>query len=350
MNDTEILIAGGGTIGLSLALEMRSRGAKVTLIDAEKEGLASMAAAGMLACYDPDNDQALLPLSELSIQLYPSFLERITEWSGEEVAFQTSLTLQKSEEPAIRGTKLSREELHTLLPHVAPSEEYLLLQENSLDPRQLYQALRKAAQAAGVVLQQGVVTKVEEGAKGAAVHLLDERCITTTAFVDSTGAWSALREQAVRPVKGQVLRVRLTEPWLRTQHAGNAVLRTSSIYIVPRTDGTALIGATVEEGAGFDLSLQETTLEAQRLKAAELLPAIAHAPFVEAWSGLRPRAFDGPLPFLGAISEHCFASTAHFRNGILQAPATAFVMAELLTGNASPIDLTPFTPQRMQKL
>jgi glycine oxidase len=150
---------------------------------------------------------------------------------------------------------------------------------------------------------------------------------------------------SVRPRKGQMLRVRLPFPL-------NEVHRSERIYIVPRTRGpqagTALIGATVED-AGFDTSIRSENLSAMRALAAELLPEFASesaAPIVEAWAGLRPTTLDG-LPILGACTQRGrFVATGHYRNGILQAPGTAVIMADIVEGKSPSIDVSALSAQR----
>jgi len=131
------------------------------------------------------------------------------------------------------------------------------------------------------------------------------------------------------------------------------VHRSDEIYIVPRTlgpqAGTALIGATIED-AGFDTSTHPRDLTHLRALAANLLPALADessAPQLEAWAGLRPHTPDR-LPLLGPVepgSRH-FLATGHYRNGILLAPATAVILADLIEAKPSNLDLTSFSPSR----
>ncbi len=126
------------------------------------------------------------------------------------------------------------------------------------------------------------------------------------------------------------------------------VVRTPDIYIVPRTSGPnagrAIIGATIED-AGFDKTLHPSDIAHLRSLAAALLPPLADAPQFEAWAGLRPATPDG-LPILGALTPNHFIATGHYRDGILLAPATAHVIAQLLLKEQTSIDLTPFSPTR----
>jgi glycine oxidase len=129
------------------------------------------------------------------------------------------------------------------------------------------------------------------------------------------------------------------------------VVRTPDIYIVPRTSGPnvgrAIIGATIED-AGFDKTVHRSDVAHLRSLATQLLPALTDALQLEAWAGLRPATPDG-LPLLGALPErpNHFIATGHYRDGILLAPATAHVIAQLLTGETPSINLDPFAPSRI---
>jgi glycine oxidase len=128
------------------------------------------------------------------------------------------------------------------------------------------------------------------------------------------------------------------------------VVRTPDIYIVPRTQGPnagrAIIGATVED-RGFDKTVHSAAIARLHAQASLLLPALAAAPVLESWAGLRPATPDG-LPLLGSVAgnpRHLLA-TGHYRNGILLVPATAHLIAQLLFNQHSPINLSPFSPTR----
>lgn len=323
-----VLIGGAGIVGLSLALELHRQGASVLVLEQGTafEG-ASRAAAGMLAAEDPYNPPPLLPLSRYSLTLYPEFLARIEALSGRPVPLQTERTVQYT------GSS------------VYP------LREHSVDPRQLGPALLQAVRSASIPiaehtsvaackpLGQGVEVQTGRGERFQAGH-----------FVQTTGAWALPgRAGALIPRKGQMLRVRMPpHAPLREVH------RAEHVYVVPRTAGphaaTALIGATVED-AGFDLSTHPAQLQQLRNAAAQLSPDLAFtadAPLLEAWAGLRPATPD-LLPLLGPWSArhpHCWIAAGHFRNGILLAPATAVLLADLLAGRAPAVDLAPFAPGR----
>jgi glycine oxidase len=353
MHHPDICIAGAGIIGLSLALELHNRGLRVTVLDRDNPLTeASTAAAGMLAAADPDNPPPLRPLSDLSLSLYPAFLERLHTLSGLRVPFQTHTTLQALPPPHIATADniLTTGDLAHLLPALVPgNRRFILLDEHSLDPRQLAAALLAAIRTTTIDLQVNTpVLSVDTLPKSIVVH-------TTTGvlhpaqFVDCTGAWAAatspLQHLPVAPRKGQMLAVSLP-PSLPLHF----VVRTPDIYIVPRTTNPsttrAVIGATVED-VGFDKAVHPSDIAHLRSLASALIPVLADAPQVEIWAGLRPATPDG-LPLLGILPNHPhhLLATGHYRNGILLAPATAHVIAQLLTGETLSMDLSPFRPDR----
>jgi glycine oxidase len=173
-------------------------------------------------------------------------------------------------------------------------------------------------------------------------------------MVYAAGAWTSQFTASqgtmipVTPRKGQMLRVKLTEAGRLVE-----VHRSEQVYVVPRTvgpqAGTALIGATVED-AGYDTAVHPEAIVRLRALAAELVPEIgseADAPMVEAWAGLRPATPD-MLPLLGlcAGSLRRYVASGHYRNGVLLAPATAVVIADMLAGERPAVDMTAFSTHR----
>ena len=349
MDSSDICIAGGGIIGLSLALELHRRGMSVTILDRGRPlSEASTAAAGMLAASDPENPATLRPLSDLSLSLYPTFLDRLHELSGVRVPFQTSITLQ-SHLTAPPGT-LSRESLFEILPQLSPGNyPFTFLEEHSLDPRHLAAALLAAVEATNIDLRSNVrVLSAQSLGEAVGVHTT-AGIFHAAQVVNCTGAWATHSTLApglsIAPKKGQMVAVALP-PSLPL----NLVVRTHGLYIVPRTTGTnagrAIIGATIED-AGFDKAVHSADIVHLRSLAAALLPSLAEAKQLDAWAGLRPSTPDG-LPFLGLVpdSRNQFVAAGHYRNGILLAPATARVMAQVLTGEPTTIDLSAYSPAR----
>jgi glycine oxidase len=348
--DPDICIAGAGIIGLSLALELHQCGVSVTILDRSVPmAEASTAAAGMLAAADPHNPQQLRPLAGLSLSLYPNFLDRLHALTGIRVPFQTHTTLQALPPGTpVAANELTPEDLAHLLPALTiGNHRFLLLDEHSLDPRQLAAALFAAVRATAIDLRPNTPV-LSTHSSGNAVEIQTPTAVLhARQFVDCTGAWASatshLPNIQVAPKKGQMLAVALP-PSLPL----HVVIRAPGIYIVPRTSGPgagrAIIGATIED-AGFDKTLHPSDIAHLRTLAAALLPPLANAPQLDAWAGLRPATPDG-LPLLGTLGCNHFIATGHYRDGILLAPATAHLMAQLLLNEPTSIDLAPFSPTR----
>jgi glycine oxidase len=351
MHHPDVCIAGAGIIGLSLALELHHRGVRVTVFDrAAPLAEASNAAAGMLAAADPHTPPQLRPLADLSLHLYPTFLDRLHVLSGISVPFQTSVTLQALPPHAKTKSELDPKDLADLLPTLAPNDHrFILLDEHSLDPRQLAAALLAAIHSTTIDLRPNTPV-LSARPRGNTIEIeTPTGVLTTTQFVDCTGAWASatshLSKIQIAPKKGQMLAVSL--PPSMPLHL---VVRTPDIYIVPRTSGPnaghAIIGATIED-AGFNKIVYPSDIARLHSLAAALLPTLANSPQLEAWAGLRPATPDG-LPLLGSLPNqpNHFIATGHYRDGILLAPATAHVMAQLLLRETPSIDLAPFSPAR----
>lgn len=302
---------------------------------------ASVAAAGMLAANDPDNPAALRPLSQLSLSLYSSFLDRLSDVGGLSVPFQTTHTLQSHTSDAA-SSPLSLQNLSA--PYSLP-ESFDLLQEHSIDPRQLASATLAAVAASSIRLFTASPVTSTRATNITVEILTPAETIEAAHFVDCTGAWAGDSAYSVVPIKGQMLAVELP-PAFRL----GLTVRTSDIYIVPRTtgpnSGRAIIGATVED-AGFDKIVNPSQIEDLRQRALSLLPQLADAAILESWAGLRPATPDR-LPLLGPHPDkpRNWVASGHYRNGILLAPATARVMAQLLLNEATSLSLAAFSPVR----
>jgi glycine oxidase len=261
-------------------------------------------------------------------------------------------------EPAMVGLSLAQEldfkerdpdfdpeEFAMALDAMHPSAFYL--KERSVDPRALVAAAWQAAKRRGV--------DFSSGDEVTGVHVSDGRIsgVTTikTSFhapkvVNCAGAWSgkiAPIAFPTRPVKGQMLCL-IMQPRDLLKH----VIRTPDLYLIPRSDGRLLVGATVEE-AGFDKRTDIATIQRLHKSAIALVPELCNARILESWAGLRPGTPDG-LPILGATqTPGYYVATGHFRDGILLAPITAQVMADVIMESNCKYDLTPFSSTRFSK-
>lgn len=340
----DVAIAGAGIIGLSLALELRQRGLSVTVLEqGQAMSSASWAAGGMLAVKDPQNPPDLMPLCVHSWALYPSYLDRIESLSGQRVSIRTWRTLQKTKSERQPDNLATAAEIAELAPGLDPSGySFQWLDEGSVDPNDLREALPTAVRSAGgILLEATKVTGVEVASNVVQVQT-QQGHISAGMFVNCCGAWAGNRQWGslpVEPVKGHMANLQCEPNRLR------CVVRTPGVYLVPRGDGRVTVGATIEH-AGFDESVQEPQIKMLLDSALRLLPEATIPSPMDAWAGLRPGTPDG-LPILGAAkSEHCWHATGHYRDGILLAPGTARVMTQAMLGETPEVSLELFSPER----
>jgi glycine oxidase len=354
VNHAEVAIAGAGIIGLSVALELASAGRRVTVFERQQAmSESSWAAAGMLAAGDPENSPALRPLAELSRALYPQFLARVAQLSGVPIPVRTTQTIQGAARLPRGFCELHPAMLNALVPEIeAGSLKFFLLDEQSLNPRDLARALPKAVRAAGIVLQEECPVLSVRRNSGAVEITTARGDWTADALIHATGAWTAsLAGIPSTPRKGQMVEV-----YLPGQTQLEVVLRTPEIYLVPRGHGHLVIGATVEE-AGFDKQVDGVAIAGLIETATALWPPLRGAGIVESWAGLRPASPDG-LPIIDALENRSgyvagdspaprtWAATGHFRNGILLAPATALLLRQMILGEPLSVDPSPFRCDR----
>ena len=346
-----MIVIGAGVIGLAVALELRKRGLSVLVVEkgqAARE--ASWAAGGMLADCPLEMPTALHSLAAASARMYPDFVRELETESGIAVDLRSEGTLFFSSE---EGGDLSAKyqlprPLRQLEPDFCVPSSWpvcLFLKERSVDPRGLTEALFAMAKKRGVEFLLNAPVREIELKDGASVHANDDR-FSAGGVVNCAGAWAGEISPVplpTRPVKGQMLSLAMPrKEFLRH------VVRTADVYLIPRSDGRLVVGATSED-AGFDKTLVPTTIEKQRQAAVRLVPELASARVVETWSGLRPGTPD-KLPILGATSSPgYFVATGHYRDGILLAPVTARIIGDVVCGQKPQIDLVAFSAERFVK-
>lgn len=348
----DIIIIGGGIIGLSLALALRRRGASVLIVERGAPGReASYAAGGMLVDCGLETPAAVQPLATASARLYPEFAQELQFESGVHVDLRDHGTIvfpppeHVYERPGFTLASLLPVPLAKLEPALAePKRPAFYLKERSVDPRALSAAAWKAARHRGVDFSSGDEVTAVSLVDGRAVGV---KTIKTTfhaaKVVNCAGAWSgriAPHSFPTRPIKGQMLCLLMPSRTL-LKH----VVRSPEAYLIPRSDGRLLVGATVEE-AGFDKRTDLATIQRLHRAALDLVPELRNGKILEDWAGLRPGTPDA-LPILGATATAgYYVATGHFRDGILLAPITAEVMAAVIEGRTPEYDLAPFSPAR----
>jgi glycine oxidase len=226
----------------------------------------------------------------------------------------------------------------------------LFIKERCVDPRHLTAAAVLAARHRGIDFSSGDHVLAVEVADGKASGVRTNKTqFAAGMVVNCAGAWAGQigpHPFPTRPVKGQMLCVVMPEHEL-VRHVVRTSGRTPDVYLIPRSDGRMLIGATAEE-AGFDKQTVPETIQKLRQAALDLVPKLADARILEAWAGLRPGTPDG-LPILGATPTlGYFVATGHFRDGILLAPVTAKVMGQVIAGERPEIDLSAFAAARFR--
>ncbi|MCC6394312.1 MAG: glycine oxidase ThiO [Bryobacterales bacterium] len=349
----DILIAGAGIIGASLAWQLARKGCRVLVCDAGKPGgEASWAGAGMLApASEYEKPGEWLDFALHSLALYREFVRRLEEDSGVGIEFSQcgSLEIASGEKEfsllrdrAIRQRQSGIEtqifppaELPGRVPRLAPSAGGAVFYPNDgqVDPRTVSEALRAALSRRGVELRkQTRVANLYPHASGVDVRLGNGETVSTTMAVICAGAWSSQIAVAgyslveAFPVKGHLVGYRLPPGTL--PH----VIRCGRTYIVQRTTGYTIAGSS-EERAGFDRNVDAGIVSEIHEAAVRLAPGLLPARPDDAWTGFRP-ATALPHPLIEQLGESpVWLAYGHYRNGILLAPATAERLTKVLTAS-----------------
>jgi glycine oxidase len=340
VNSPDVIVVGAGLIGVSVALELRDRGAEVLALDRGEPGReASSAAAGMLAASDPETPVPLCAIAAESARMFPEFVRRIEGLSGMSADFRRQGSIEITEHSPLPATyrKLTPDQLSKIEPALETEGlPAFFVEEDSVDPALLTQAALCAAARIGIEVRGHTEVREIRAQSGRVEVLTGSDRFEAKTVIDCRGAWSGT---PVRPRKGQAL-------YLRPHRQGmlEHVLRAPGVYLVPRSAGKIFAGATVED-VGFDKTLEPETIAGMHREAARWVPELASAEVIASWAGLRPGTPDN-LPLLGATEPGVFIATGHFRNGILLAPVTARIIAELVAAKPSPVDISAFSPRR----
>jgi glycine oxidase len=336
----DVIVSGAGIIGVSLALELHERGAKVLVLDSGDPGReASSAAAGMLAAADPETPAALRPLALASAQMFPEYVRKMEASAQMQIDFRRAgtIALLETTNAPQEYKSISADDLTKLERSlISQGHSAFFIEEDSVDPSLLMQTALAAAKNHGIEIRGHAAVQEIRSRSGQVAVSSAAGQFAARSFVNCQGAWSGV---PVKPRKGQMLYVQPKTNLLRH------VLRTPEVYIVPRSTGKILIGATVED-MGFDKSVDSTAIQTLLSAAAKYLPELAAAPITQSWAGLRPGTPDD-LPILGPTEiPGAFIASGHFRNGILLAPITAGIMADLIENRPASLDIGPFSAAR----
>jgi glycine oxidase len=325
----DVVVVGGGVIGLAVAWRAAQRGLRTLVLDAGEDG-AWRYAAGMLAPVTEVEfgEDALLGLGLRGLEGFPSFCAEL----GVDLRRDGALVVARDRDEAeeldrlfehrralgLPVERLRPSQARRAEPALAPTVRLALdvPGDAAVDPRPLVAALREAVERAGGEIRHERVT--------------DPTTLPADQVVIAAGAWSGkLGALPVRPVKGQIMRLR--DP--AGQDLVTRTIRTRAGYLVPRGEGRYVLGATVEERGWDTAPTSGATLELIR-DLAEVVPGVLELEIEELGAGLRPGTPDN-LPLIGSHAGLVWA-TGHYRSGILLADVTAEAVVSVLTGDGLP--------------
>src|SRR3990172_3263138 len=362
----DIVIVGGGVIGLSIARALGTRASRdILLLERSSLGAeASFAAAGMLAPQaEADNSDPFFTLACRSRDMYKDFCSALLEETGIDVELDTTGTLYlalnekdvKENEERYRWQtraglpvdKLTAAAARQLEPCISEDVHMALRfpQDGQVENRRLVSALTASAQKHGVRIETSVTVQSIRctGDRVAGVET-SRGFVDTRNIIVAAGAWTsflspdkALPQIRIEPIRGQMICFDCKPPI--AQH----VIYTRRGYLVPRRDGRLLAGST-SEASGFDKRVTAAGMHSILSAALEISSRTAQLSFTDSWAGLPPRAPDG-LPVLGPCAEirGLFYATGHYRNGILLAPITGELIAQAITESSVSTLMEPFS-------
>lgn len=366
MERCEIAVIGAGVVGAAIAYELVRRGADVALLDARGVGLgATQASAGMLVPYiEGFRHRAMMNLATASMAIYDEFIAAVSRDSGAHVGYRRSGSLEvaSAEESVeelkttasnlsaagIRCAFLDGQAVRDAEPALAPDivAGLLVSDHGFVDAGDLSGALSAAASRHGARIQVPArVRRIIPVANAVEIETENDRLVAGQVVL-AAGSWSGLIEVAslpalpIRPIRGQLLHLVSAAAPL------NRVTWGSRCYLVPGGDGSLLVGATVED-AGFDERATVAGVRDLLEAACDLVPHVWQATFAGARVGLRPATPD-EMPIIGrsrSVPTVVFA-TGHYRNGVLLAPITARLVADLILENREDPLLAPLGPER----
>jgi len=363
----DVIVVGAGAIGSSIAYQLAKAGLKVMVFErGQVGGEATGASAGMIQRHHgPDTTPAFAALAEESARLFPALADELRDRTGTDIGYRSAGRLQvafsESDERALRAERAWEADRGAVVPWldaaavqvaepavntavrgaIYHADEYQLL------PLAFAQTLARAAADLGAVVREGAAIDHLriESERVVGVELTGESVLAGEVVI-ANGSWAGAWSHAlgvsipVRPARGQMVALRTPRTALRT------VISAAAGYALTKPDGVTLVGTTVED-AGFDSRPTAAAIGALLASAAQIAPRLADATVVGAWAGLRPRTPDG-MPLIGRVGarEGVILATGHFRQGILLAPITGELVADLVLGRRPRLPLDTFDPTR----
>jgi glycine oxidase len=354
MSNFDYIVVGGGIIGMTTARELAYQGASVALFDKGKLGKeASWAAGGILSAMRPWAEHpASAELSEQGKAFYPGYITSLIKETGIDPEYVRSGLIIVNEAHVTKLNEWARckcikvvEEFQNSPVHInLPKNSILLPEISQIRTSRLLKALHKSlVQLKVSIFENTEITElVTKSNQFKHVEFNGDKK-AASAVVVTAGAWSQILlakidcEINVKPIRGQMLCVKTSNQIL------DKIILDGSHYLIPRRDGHILIGSTMEE-VGF---INETTMYARQELidwAISLMPCLKNVSIVKQWAGLRPSNIQGK-PVIARIPnfKNIYLNTGHFRKGILQAPASAKLLADALSGNSSFMDIDRFS-------
>ena len=360
-----VIIVGAGVIGMGIGWQLARHGVQVTLLDRGAAGAgASSAAAGMLAptAEVKFEEHGLIALNRQSLDLYRDFTAEVESASGLSIDYRAQGTLvvglDRDDVEALdrmlafqhslgmEAARLSGDQAREIEPSLSPNVHGAVWcpGDHQVDPRALVRALRAALTHAGAELREHatVARLATEGAQIRGVVVESGELVEGDCVLLATGAWTSPKRlgqglergaiPSIRPVRGQMIALQMEARAPLCEH----VVRAPDAYLVPKSDGRLIVGATMEE-RGFDDRMTAGGMFELLRGAWEAMPGVYDLFVAETWVGHRPMSLSnepimGPSPHIDGL----WCATGHGRNGILLTPLTAYAMSQsILRGCAT---------------
>lgn len=367
---SDVVIIGGGIIGLAVAYFLGREKLRVTLVERGAIGReASWAAVGYLSFQGSSNPPGpRLELTRSSCRMYHGWIEELSEYTPADTGFlrcgllEVCLNEAEAQEAQARAAWQQRagyavewldasatRARHPALAADLPLHGALALPEVAqVRPPRLLKALTEAVLRLGVRLREHspVVAITRQGERVTGVSLANGEQLAAPVVVNAAGSWATqmapeMAVMPVKPIKGTIVLLEMPAPPSRE------ILVSSRGSVYTRADNKVLLGATVED-VGYDKRVTLSAVHTLMGQALELLPTLKDASLVTAWSGLRPFSHDN-LPYLGPVPglQGAYAATGHYRSGILLAPITGLLLKEMILQQSPTLPLAPYQLSRL---